>query len=307
MKRNRMTILTILYFVIAALLTATAVSFAAYTSLSSVKRVVTVKGTEQLFTSDLLIEYENADLLQPKIVSLADKATTKSFTFVVSNHIQGDATKYDTHGIEYSLVITLKDLQGNVVEDSDVLASYKIGTKAMTSGTVTLANQTLTNAQSEDRGYTIFLPETGYENYKISITAVPKAGSHYRSLGRVISFATETTANHWTSKFMEPEKTTVAANKELAMINIMIYGQLEEQCVLSWDSSKVAVDAWFLEKMGVTPTGTDGGTKSATLNLGALGTPEQYIITFYRTYAAQDLTETWDEVQSYITFTNTNP
>ena len=53
---KKMKRLTVVYFILAAILTVITVSFAAYTSLGSAKRVVTVKGTEQLFTSDVLLE-----------------------------------------------------------------------------------------------------------------------------------------------------------------------------------------------------------------------------------------------------------
>ena len=44
--------------------------------------------------------------------------------------------------------------------------------------------------------------------------------------------------------------------------------------------------------------------KSVTLHLGAADTPKQYLLTFYRTYAEQDLTESWENVSKYISFQN---
>ena len=101
---------------------------------------------------------------------------------------------------------------------------------------------------------------------------------------------------------MEAEKTTVDGKKELGIINYKISGQAEEDCVLSWDSSKVEIDQWCLEKMtSETPT-LNGTMKSVTLHLGAAGTPKQYLIPFYRTYAEQDLNENWESVSEYISF-----
>ena len=47
----------------------------------------------------------------------------------------------------------------------------------------------------------------------------------------------------------------------------------------------------------------NGDKETVTLHLGAKDTPKQYLITFYRTYAEQDLTtENWDDISKYIDF-----
>ena len=51
-------------------------------------------------------------------------------------------------------------------------------------------------------------------------------------------------------------------------------------------------------------TATDGKTKSVTLHLGTAGTPQQYTIQFYRTYAVNDLNEDWNTIKEYIHFKN---
>ena len=64
------------------------------------------------------------------------------------------------------------------------------------------------------------------------------------------------------------------------------------------------IDRWFLEQMG-NPTVSENGTvKSVTLHLGAAGTPQQYTIQFYRTYAAGELSEDWETIKGYIQFKN---
>ena len=103
---------------------------------------------------------------------------------------------------------------------------------------------------------------------------------------------------------MEAEKTAVDGDKKLGIINYKISGQIEEDCVLSWDSSRVEIDQWCLEKMTSEKLEQNVNIKSVTLHLGAAGTPKQYLITFYRTYAEQDLTERWDDISQYISFKN---
>ena len=92
------------------------VSFAAYTSLGSAKRVVTVKGTEQLFTSDVLLEYQQESQIQTRILSFGEE--DKTFSVTVSNHLQGDTTKYDTKNIPYTMKVELLDADGNSVTNS---------------------------------------------------------------------------------------------------------------------------------------------------------------------------------------------
>ena len=299
---KKMKILTVIYFVLAAILSVITVSFAAYTSLSSAKRVVTVKGTEQLFTSDVLQEYQQDSGIQTRVISFGEE--DKVFSVIVSNHLQGDTTKYDTKNIPYTFQAELLDADGKSVTDSNVYSKLSVNEMSISSNPVKLSDKVLAGGSAQDQTYTFRLdPEI--LNYRIKITATTTR-SEYKSLGRVISFTTNSTATNWSGSFMEAEKTAVKGNKELGIINYKISGQIEEDYVLSWDSSKVEIDQWCLQKMTSTTPTLDNETavKSVTLHLGAAGTPKQYLITFYRTYAEQDLTETWDDVSEYIHFQN---
>ena len=297
---KRMKRLTVVYFILAAILTVMTVSFAAYTSLGSAKRVVTVKGTEQLFTSDVLLEYQQESQIQTRVLSFGEE--DKTFSVTVSNHPQGDKTKYDTKNIPYTMKVGLLDADGNSVTDSAAYSKLSVNGTEMSSNPVTMSDQVLNGGSAQDQTYTFQLdPEI--LNYRIRITAATTR-SEYKSLGRVISFTTNTTATNWAGSFMEAEKTAVDGKKELGIINYKISGQAEEDCVLSWDSSKVEIDPWCLEKMTSEKLEQNVNIKSVTLHLGAAGTPKQYLITFYRTYAEQDLTESWDDISQYISFKN---
>ena len=111
---------------------------------------------------------------------------------------------------------------------------------------------------------------------------------------------------NWSGNYIEAEKNAVETFNTLGMINYKISGQVEEDCVLSWDPSRVEIDDWFLKSMNINSSQVqdNGGRKSVTLHLGSPNTPQQYTITFYRTYARQDLNESWQEISQYITFKN---
>lgn len=297
---KKMKRLTVIYFLLAAILAVAAVTFAAYTSLGSAKRVVTVKGTEQLFTSDVLMEYQNNSQIQTRVISFGEEE--KVFSIIVSNHLQGDKTKYDIKNIPYTLKVELLDTDGKSVTDSSVYSKLSVNDMKMDSNPVSLQKQVLNGGKAQDQLYTFHLdPEI--LNYRIRLTA-ETTRSEYKSLGRVLSFTTNSTATNWSGSFVEAEKSAVDGNKELGIINYKISGQTEEDCVLCWDSSRVEIDQWCLEKMTKEKPARDGNMKSVTLHLGAEGEPKQYLITFYRTYAEQDLTENWDAVSKYISFQN---
>ena len=297
---KKMKRLTVIYFVLAAILAVIAVTFAAYTSLSSAKRVVTVKGTEQLFTSDVLLEFQNDSQIQTRVISFGEEE--KVFSVVVSNHLQGDTTKYDTKNIPYTLKVELLDADGNTVTDNNVYSKLSVDGTNMASNPAEISDRVLNGGKAQDQAYTFRL-EPEILNYRIRITA-ETTRSEYKSLGRVISFTTSTTATDWSGSFVEAEKTAVDSNKELGIINYKISGQTEGDYELRWDSSRVEIDQWCLEKMTSKTPAENGTIKSVTLHLGASGTPKQYLITFYRTYAEQDLTESWDDVSKYISFQN---
>lgn len=295
---KKMKRLTVIYFVLAAILAVITVSFAAYTSLSSAKRVVTVKGTEQLFTSDVLLEYQTEADIQTRVLSFGEEK--KVFSVAVSNHLQGDTTKYDTKNIPYTFTVELLDADGKTVTDKDVYSKLSVNGTAIASNPVTISDQILKGGKAQEQTYTFQLdPEI--LNYRIKITAKPMR-NEYKSLGRVIAFTTNSTETKWSGSFIEAEKTAVDGKKELGIINYKISGQTEEDCVLSWDSSKVEIDKWCLEKMTSEKPTENGTRKSVKLHLGTAGKPKQYLITFYRTYAEQDLTESWDEIKKYISF-----
>ena len=295
--------LTIVFFTLAIVLALLTVSFAAYTSTSSAKRVVTVAGQKQYFTSDVLYEYSSDTDIQTRTISMAKGDATKSFSVTLSNYLQGDKTKYDAKSTSYNLTVELMDANGNKVSDAGVYTKLKVNNVSMTGNPQRFNDNKLSGGAAVDYVYNFSFTDDSLLNYRIKITATTDR-SEYRSLGRIIAFAVDSTTTNWNGNYIEAEKNAVETFHTLGMINYKISGQAEEDCVLSWDSSKVEIDQWCLEKMtSETPT-LNGTMKSVTLHLGAAGTPKQYLIPFYRTYAEQDLTESWDDISQYISFKN---
>lgn len=303
---KKRTKLIAVYLFLIAVVAIIAYSLAAYTSLSSAKRVVTVRGSEQLFTSDVLVQYDSPSKLSTKVKSFGKDDTTRTFSVTISNHLQNDTTKFDKNQISYDFKIELVDAGGNVVTDENIYKNITINnTIKLANGTYTESG-TLAAGTAQDKTYTFVLKGNEILPYQIKITAVPTNRTQYKPLGRQIVLTTDTTETHWTGSFLETEKSAVTNGEKLGLLNYRISGHVEENCVLSWDSTRVEIDKWFLEQMGnpTVSTAEDGKTKSVTLHLGAAGTPQQYTIQFYRTYAVNDLNEDWNTIKEYIHFKN---
>lgn len=308
--KKRTKLLAVYLFIVAAV-AVIAYSMAAYTSLSSAKRVVTVRGSEQYFTSDILVQYEEGSSLQSRVKSFGKNDKTRTFSVTVSNHLQNDVTKYDSKSINYIFTAELIDANGKAVTDSGLESKLNIsyGSKesaTWTNGKCEIRNQSFFGGTAQDTTYKFTLTGDEILQYRIRITAVPINRSEYKPLGRLIVLAVDSTVSNWTGSFLTTEKSAVTANKTLGLLNYRISGHLEEDCVLSWDSSRVEIDKWFLDQMGISTkqiTQT-GNVKSVKLHLGAAGTPQQYTIQFYRTYAVGDLNEDWNTISKYIKFEN---
>ena len=339
--------LSIGYLLFTLLLASSFFTLAAYTSLSSAKRVITVKGAEQYFTSDVLLAYEDSSSALQTRTYLFGKDTTDGaatteyqFTVQVCNHLQNDETKFDMKGFQYTFTAELLDENGKAVTDEAILNDFKITQTEQITQTDTGGKKTTTEKDSqvensnnkytitssfaggqekaETKTYTFSWTKKEILKYKIKITAVPdKQTTSYKPLGRMIVMATDTTQTEWTGSFLSTEESAVNSGQKLGLLNYRISGHLEDDYILSWDCSKVEIDQWFLQDMikkGCVETNTtaegqktakitqNSNIKSIQLHLGGAGTPQQYTIQFYRTYAANDLTETWEKIEKYIDF-----
>lgn len=305
MKRQ-VNIFALVCCLIASVLAVVTISFAAYTSLSSVKRVVAVKGTEQLFSSNVLLPYSLDGELQTRIVSFAENIEQKIFDIDIMNYIQGDMTKHDTFGIHYDLYVEVVDISGSSVTDMEIFSKYSVNGVAFTENPY-VTDGVLNGRMADKKTYSIEIPAEYMKEYRLKVTAVPR-DSKYLPIGRIIATSEDVFTPHWTGMFLDTERTAVANGEKLSIINYKISGQMEEECVLSWNTDRVEIDPWFLEDMGIHDSDiiVSGNRKSVILHLGQVDTPDQYDIKFYRTLSAQDIDENWNVISNaetgYITF-----
>jgi hypothetical protein len=311
MKKETGKKIIIVNFCLAAILALIAISLAAYTSLSSAKRVVSTTSTDQLFSSNVLYAYK-ANQESPSTRAMSFSASGDNlFQFNVCNYAQGDKTTWATKDISYVLSVKLLDSSGNAVTDSDVLSAYQLDGKSfasLASNNQITINKTLTYSAAKvaEDTYTVTVPSKYMSDYKILITAECNI-SQYDPIGRLILTTESSVSTHWRGTFTDSIVGSAAHKpSELGSINTRISGQENEIMVISWDTNYVEIDPWFLEDIGsknyTIKTDSSTGVKIMQFEVGGENQPSQYQISFYRTTSAKSLDETWEEMKKHIYF-----
>jgi hypothetical protein len=290
----------IINFCLAAILAMVAGSMAAYTSLSSAKRVVSTTATKQMFSSDVLYTYnEEAGSPSTRMMSFSADSDSNTFQFTICNYVQGDEQAYSTKNIAYTLTVDLLDSKGKVVEDTDVLEKYQLDGKAFSSDEI---EKVLLGSKASEDTYTISVPTELMSEYKIRIIAKSNV-SNYLPIGRIISTAKTSVSVHWSGTFTDSiVGDTAHSPSELGSINVRISGQENEIMVISWDTDYVQIDPLFLENLDDDFI-IEKDDSMIKFEVGSIGQPSQYYISFYRTKPAKAISnETWDDIKNYISF-----
>lgn len=301
MKREKTNLLIIINCSLACMFLLIAGSLAAYTSLSNAKRTISTVGSKQLFSSNILLEYEKEDDIQSKFMSFSKDADS-TFKVSVCNYAQDNPEKYASEDINYTIKVSLLDQNGKIVTDQNVLSQYKRDNTPFSE----LKDQkdTLSSGQKSERVHSITVPAKYMKGYKIKITAVPdKTG--YRSLGRIISFSEDVSSSEWKIDYLNDE---LAQNAyDLGCINTRLIGSEYAILTLTWDTAYVQIDPWFLEDIKKSTVYKESSANSLTFKAGGDSGSNQYDITFYRTnpvHSDDSTPEDWDAIKSYITLTS---
>ena len=301
MKREKTNLLIIINCSLACMFLLIAGSLAAYTSLSNAKRTISTVGSKQLFSSNILLEYEKEDDIQSKFMSFSKDADS-TFKVSVCNYAQDNPEKYASEDINYTIKVSLLDQNGKIVTDQKVLSQYKRDNTPFSE----LKDQkaTLLSGKKSEHVYSITVSAEYMKGYKIKITAVPdKTG--YRSLGRIISFSEDVSSSEWKIDYLNDE---LAQNAyDLGCINTRLTGSEYAVLTLTWDTDHVQIDPWFLEDIKKSTVYIKSGNNSLTFKAGGDSGFNQYDITFYRTnpvHGDDSTPEKWDAIKSYITLTS---
>lgn len=306
MKNRRLIIANLCAAIVLALLAGT---FAAYTSLSSAKRVVSTMRAEQLFSSNILLGYEEGTKPENRTMSFSTDAATNSFRVNICNYSQGNKTVWASSNITYTMSVKLIDETGTEVTNNTVLSKYAMDGVAFTD--ISPISTTLICDMASEDSYVFTVPTEYMTQYRIYITAKATNISSYVPIGRIISAAEYTSQTQWSGTFLDSEMTQEAY--DLGAINTLISGQEHANMTIRWNMDHVDIDPWFLVDMGLThPTADGDGWCEITFEVGGIDgagnlRPTQYNIGFYRTKAVHEndaVPETRDDIKSYITFSS---
>ena len=303
MKKGKNNLRIIINCSLACLFLLMAGSLAAYTSLSNAKRTISTVGSRQLFSSNLLLEYEKEDDIQGDSMSFSQDGDS-TFKVSVCNYSQDNLEKYASEDINYTIKVSLMDQNGKEVTDHSILSRYKWNDTSF-SDLKNNITYCLTKGQKSQHIYSITVPSEYMKGYKIKIIAEPQKNG-YRSLGRIISFSEDVSSSEWKIDYLNDE---LAQNAyDLGCINTRLTGSEHAKLTLTWDTTHVQIDPWFLEDIqkvtGVYIGHTDN---SLTFEAGGDSGSNQYDITFYRTnpvHSDDSPLENWNNIKSYITLTS---
>jgi hypothetical protein len=309
-KIEKQRTIIIINLCLALLLAIITCSVAAYTSLSSAKRVVSTQGTKQLFSSNILYSYdEEKNTLSTRVMSFSSDTDYNSFKFTVCNYAQGDKTAWATKDISYTLSIQLLDSSGKQVTDTNILAEYKLDGVAFSKlgaleKKLVYSSETLT-----EHSYEITVPSKYMNDYRIQVIAKSDI-SNYSPIGRIISTTASTASTHWTGTFTDAiVDSTDHKPSELGSVNTKISGQENEIMVIQWDTEYLEIDPWFLadlsdelEEQYTLTEDTENKTKTLKFEVGGEDQPNQYYIIFFRTQSAKSIDETWTQLKAHVSF-----
>ena len=301
MKREKTNLLIIINCSLACMFLLIAGSLAAYTSLSNAKRTISTVGSKQLFSSNILLEYEKEDDIQSKFMSFSKDADS-TFKVSVCNYAQDNPKKYASEDINYTIKVSLLDQNGKIVTDQNVLSQYKWDNTPFSD--LNDPTYTLSKGKKSEHVYSITVPAKYMKGYKIKITAVPdKTG--YHGLGRTISFSEDVASSKWKINYLNDEQEQKAY--DLGCINTRLTGSEYAKLTLTWKTAHVQIDPWFLEDIKNSTVYIESSDNSLTFKAGGDSGFNQYDITFYRTnpvHSDDSTPEDWNAIKSYISLTS---
>lgn len=299
------------------LLAAVGGSFAAYTSQAYKRGVVRNRDNETVrFTSNYLqacASNTSPDNYAERTILYSENdknATSLNVDLWLYNYANGNINLVSQKDITYDLTITFKYGDENenayaVSADSETMFTK---TKTESDGSITYkaSDQTLIGRSAKSHKYTISFPGSDIDKLRIVVVATPTnlSVTNNQQLAAVIAPYTgsETKTFSFKNDFIDDKKQLPTAydgfNYEVSISNGVA------DATISWDSSLLEIDPFFLQKIGKTSTDiTPGENNQKTLSFEmdqSNGTGD-YLIPFY-IVNKQSIPSKWDGMNSKITF-----
>lgn len=269
---------------------------AAYTSVSSVKRVVsTQKGAGMLFSSNYLTIDEN-DL--PRMITFSSMETSPCVTVNVCNYPQ-TMIKHNDKDITYTMTVELVDSGGNAVTSADYSVEYNGEKKTFESNSkIEFSPLKLTADDFNKHEFTLTFDKSQLTKSDIymKVTATPTDQAELKSLSAKLGviYINDNTSATWTGTFID----NATSPKDLDGFNYRLSGSGEGTVTLTWNTNYVDISPWFKNTYKLTISKDSSGIATATLKVNS-AEKNQYDIQFYRTNGI-NANEVWSDNGAHI-------
>ena len=269
---------------------------AAYTSVSSVKRVVsTQKGAGMLFSSNYLTIDEN-DL--PRMITFSSMETSPCVTVNVCNYPQ-TMIKHNDKDITYTLTVELVDSNGNAVTSADYSVEYGSEKKTFESNSkIEFSPLKLTADDFNKHEFVLTFDESQLTKSDIymKVTATPTDQAELKPLSAKLGviYINDNTSATWTGTFID----NATSPKDLDGFNYRLSGSGEGTVTLTWNTNYVDISPWFKNTYKLTISKDSSGIATATLKVNS-AEKNQYDIQFYRTNGI-NANEVWSDNGAHI-------
>lgn len=297
-------------------------TYAAYTKVEYVKRVVASKNvTETILFSSNYLFLRNTDTTEyPLRMIPVGTESNASVTVTVCNYLQNDLSKINEDTITYEFRAKLADLNGNAIKattsvsyidkdgkegtitGSDLALKIKINGTAFDSNITYEATGTLAGETAQTDFYTITCSQEDVpilNAISIQIEAIPDGNSGQKLIGQLRLGSGFQHTTPWKGDFTGLPSGSTAKHDAF---NYVISGTMEQTMRLKWDASKVTLGKWSREQFGEDLTVKEDGTwKYIDITVGAVGTPTSYTLQFYRVNGIP-VNETDADVRDYVDF-----
>lgn len=257
---------------------------AAYTSVSSVKRVVsTQKGAGMLFSSNYLTTDES-DL--PRTITFSSMETSPCVTVNVCNYPQ-TMIKHNDKDITYTITVELVDSDGNAVTGEETAKySVEFGGENKTfegNSKIVFSSLVLTSDDFNKHEFVLTFDKSQLtkSNIYMKVTAAPTDQAELKTLSAKLGviYINDNTSATWTGTFID----NAASPKDLDGFNYRLSGSGEGTVTLTWNTNYVDISTWFKNTYSLNVS-TDVNTKIATATMKVDSAEKnQYDIQFYRT------------------------
>ena len=230
-------------------------SYAAYTNLNSVKRVVSTQGLKGTpFSSNYLnLTASSESSYSVKKIVFSQNAPKVTFNIDICNYVHNNPSKFNENDINYDFTLKLVGLEEESTEGLSVTCGDNVYFFD-SNGVCSITGQTLAGRRKSVNTYAVTVPASFVDKVKIEAAAVPDNNSYQYTgnfkLCRLFAFTNKSeTATTWTGRFAE------STTDNYDGFNYILSGQGKGTITLSWKPEHLEISKIFLDTNVIIPNG----------------------------------------------------